>query len=111
MRLQARLESVHNAPCGLFGEIGGARDELAKALGAHGIRVNALSPGAIAAGGFKPATGMAASIPLGRLGTTDDIASMGVALLSNKYAGYVTAADIVADGGISLHNWFAPAVP
>ena len=85
--------------------------ELAKALGAHGIRVNALSPGAVAAGGFKPAAGMAESIPMGRLGTSDDIASMGVAILSDKYAGYVTGADIVVDGGISLHNWFAPAVP
>ena len=85
--------------------------ELAKALGAHGIRVNALSPGAVAAGGFKPAAGMAESIPMGRLGTSDDIASMGVAILSDKYAGYVTGADIVVDGGISLHNWFAPSVP
>ena len=85
--------------------------ELAKALGAHGIRVNAISPGAVAAGGFKPAAGMAECIPLGRLGTADDIASMGAALLSDKHAGYVTGADIVVDGGISLHNWFAPAVP
>jgi len=85
--------------------------ELAKALGAHGIRVNALTPGAVAAGGFKPAAGMAGCIPLGRLGTSDDIASMGIALLSDKYGGYVTGAEIVVDGGISLHNWFAPAVP
>ena len=36
---------------------------------------------------------------------------MGVALLSERYAGYVTGADIVVDGGLSLYNWFAPAVP
>ena len=85
--------------------------ELAKALGAHGIRVNALTPGAVAAGGFKPGADLAAKIPLGRLATADDIAATGVALLSERYAGYVTGADIVVDGGLSLHNWFAPEVP
>jgi 3-oxoacyl-[acyl-carrier protein] reductase len=84
--------------------------ELAKALGAHGVRVNALTPGAVAAGGFKPFGDLAAKIPLGRLGTADDIASMGLVLLSQRHAGYVTGADIVVDGGMSLHNWFPPAV-
>jgi 3-oxoacyl-[acyl-carrier protein] reductase len=84
--------------------------ELAKSLGAHGIRVNALTPGAVAAGGFKPAGDMHKHVPMGRLGTADDIASMGLVLLSQQYAGYVTGADIVVDGGISLTNWFDPAV-
>jgi 3-oxoacyl-[acyl-carrier protein] reductase len=85
--------------------------ELAKALGAHGIRVNALVPGAVAAGGFKPSPDLAAKIPLGRLASSDDIAAMGLVLLSDRYAGYVTGAEVVVDGGLSLHNWFAPAVP
>lgn len=84
--------------------------ELAKALGGHGIRVNALTPGAVAAGGFKPASDLAAKIPLGRLGTSEDIAAMGVMLMSDRYAGYLTGAEIVVDGGLSLHNWFPPAV-
>jgi NAD(P)-dependent dehydrogenase (short-subunit alcohol dehydrogenase family) len=84
--------------------------ELAKALGAHGIRVNALVPGAVAAGGFKPAADLAAKIPLGRLATADDISAMGVLLMSERYAGYVTGAEIVVDGGLSLHNWFTPAI-
>jgi 3-oxoacyl-[acyl-carrier protein] reductase len=84
--------------------------ELAKALGAHGIRVNALVPGAVAAGGFKPARDLATKIPLGRLATADDIAAMGVLLMSDRYTGYVTGAEIVVDGGLSLHNWFAPAI-
>jgi NAD(P)-dependent dehydrogenase (short-subunit alcohol dehydrogenase family) len=84
--------------------------ELAKALGAHGIRVNALTPGAVAAGGFRPGDDLAAKIPLGRLATAEDIAATGIALLSDRFAGYVTGADIVVDGGLSLHNWFAPAV-
>ena len=85
--------------------------ELAKALGPHGIRVNALTPGAVAAGGFKPGAGLAEKIPLGRLAASDDIAAMGMALLSERYGRYVTGADVVVDGGLSLHNWFAPAVP
>jgi len=85
--------------------------ELAKALGAHGIRVNALTPGAVAAGGFKPDAGLAAKIPLGRLATADDIAAMGLAVLSEKFGRYVTGADVVVDGGLALHNWFEPAVP
>jgi 3-oxoacyl-[acyl-carrier protein] reductase len=85
--------------------------ELAKALGAHGIRVNALTPGAVAAGGFKPSGDLAAKIPLGRLADAEDIAAMGVAVLSERYGRYVTGADIVVDGGLALHNWFAPAVP
>lgn len=84
--------------------------ELAKALGAHGIRVNALTPGAVAAGGFKPSADLAAKIPLGRLASAEDIAAMGLVLLSQRHAGYVTGTDVVVDGGISLHNWFPPAV-
>jgi 3-oxoacyl-[acyl-carrier protein] reductase len=84
--------------------------ELAKALAAHGIRVNALTPGAVAAGGFKPGADLAAKIPLGRLATAEDIAATGIALMSDRFAGYVTGADIVVDGGLSLHNWFAAAV-
>ncbi len=85
--------------------------ELAKALGAHGIRVNALTPGAVAAGGFVPDAGLAAKIPLGRLADADDIAAMGLAVLSERFGRYVTGADIVVDGGLALHNWFEPAVP
>ena len=85
--------------------------ELAKALGAHGIRVNALTPGAVAAGGFVPDAGLAAKIPLGRLAAADDIAAMGLAVLSERFGRYVTGADIVVDGGLALHNWFEPAVP
>ena len=84
--------------------------ELARALGAHGIRVNALTPGAVAAGGFKPGGDLAAKIPLGRLAAAEDIAAMGVVLMSDRYSGYVTGADVVVDGGLSLYNWFAPAL-
>jgi 3-oxoacyl-[acyl-carrier protein] reductase len=82
--------------------------ELAKTLGCHAIRVNALVPGAIAAGGFVADPALARHIPLGRLGQAQDLAAMALAVLSNKVAGYVTGAAITVDGGLSLTNWFEP---
>jgi 3-oxoacyl-[acyl-carrier protein] reductase len=82
--------------------------ELAKTLGRHGIRVNALVPGAIAAGGFVADPSLARHIPLGRLGRSDDLAPMALAVLSNRVSAYVTGAAIVVDGGLSLTNWFDP---
>ncbi len=82
--------------------------ELAKTLGRFHIRVNALVPGAIAAGGFVANPAMAKHIPLGRLGRSEDLAPMALALLSNRVSGYVTGAAFVVDGGISLTNWFDP---
>jgi NAD(P)-dependent dehydrogenase (short-subunit alcohol dehydrogenase family) len=82
--------------------------ELAKTFGRHGIRVNALVPGAIVAGGFVADASLARHIPLGRLGDADDLAPMALAVLSNKLSGYVTGAAFVVDGGLSLTNWFEP---
>jgi 3-oxoacyl-[acyl-carrier protein] reductase len=82
--------------------------ELAKTLGRFGIRVNALVPGAIAAGGFVADPSLAKHIPLGRLGRSEDLAPMALAVLSNKVSAYVTGSAIVVDGGLSLTNWFEP---
>jgi 3-oxoacyl-[acyl-carrier protein] reductase len=82
--------------------------ELAKTLGRFNIRVNALVPGAIAAGGFVADPALARHIPLGRLGKSEDLAPMALAILSNKISGYVTGAAFVVDGGIALTNWFDP---
>jgi 3-oxoacyl-[acyl-carrier protein] reductase len=82
--------------------------ELAKTLGRFGIRVNALVPGAIAAGGFVADPALARHIPLGRLGQSEDLAPMALAVLSNRVSAYVTGAAIVVDGGLSLTNWFDP---
>ena len=82
--------------------------ELAKTLGRSGIRVNALVPGAIAAGGFVADPALARHIPLGRLGRSEDLAPMALAVLSNRISAYVTGAAIVVDGGLSLTNWFDP---
>ena len=82
--------------------------ELAKTLGRFGIRVNALVPGAIAAGGFVADPSMARHIPLGRLGRSEDLVPMALTVLSNRLSGYVTGAAFVVDGGIALTNWFEP---
>ena len=82
--------------------------ELARTFGRYGIRVNALVPGAIAAGGFVADPSLAKHIPLGRLGQADDLAPMALAVLSNRISAYVTGAAVVVDGGLSLMNWFDP---
>jgi 3-oxoacyl-[acyl-carrier protein] reductase len=82
--------------------------ELARTYGRFGIRVNALVPGAIAAGGFVADPALARHIPLGRLGRSEDLAPMALAVLSNRVSAYVTGAAIVVDGGLSLMNWFEP---
>jgi 3-oxoacyl-[acyl-carrier protein] reductase len=82
--------------------------ELARTFGRFGIRVNALVPGAVAAGGFVADLALARHIPLGRLGRSEDLAPMALAVLSNRVSAYVTGAAIVVDGGLSLTNWFDP---
>jgi 3-oxoacyl-[acyl-carrier protein] reductase len=82
--------------------------ELAKTLGRFNIRVNALVPGAIAAGGFAADPNLARHIPLGRLGRSEDLAALALAVLSNRISAYVTGSAIVVDGGLSLTNWFDP---
>lgn len=80
--------------------------ELARALGADGIRVNAIAPGAIPGGGFDAnIAAFAKMIPLGRTGTPEDIADMAIALLCDRFSRYVTGATIVVDGGLALYNW------
>ena len=84
--------------------------EMAKALGPHGIRVNAVAPGAIPGGGFNAPPAMVEKIPLRRFGTPADVAAMTVAVLSERFGAYVTGATMVVDGGIALNNWIEPPV-
>ena len=84
--------------------------ELARALGPHGIRVNAIAPGAIPGGGFAAdVPALERKIALGRTGTPDDIAGMALALLADRFSAYVTGTTVVVDGGLALHNWIDPA--
>jgi 3-oxoacyl-[acyl-carrier protein] reductase len=80
--------------------------ELARALGPSGIRINALAPGAVPGGGFNAAAfNFDGKIPLGRLGRAEDMAGMAVALLCDRFSGYVTGTTVAVDGGIALYNW------
>jgi NAD(P)-dependent dehydrogenase (short-subunit alcohol dehydrogenase family) len=82
--------------------------EFARSLAPHGIRVNAILPGAVPGGGFKisPATAdLESRIPMRRFGTPDDIAAMALAVLSERFGRYVAGAEIVVDGGLALYNW------
>lgn len=83
--------------------------ELARHFGPAGIRVNAIAPGAIPGGGFNAAAyDFDGKIALGRLGTAADLAGPALALLSDRFAGYVTGTTLVVDGGIDLFNWIKP---
>jgi NAD(P)-dependent dehydrogenase (short-subunit alcohol dehydrogenase family) len=80
--------------------------ELARALGPSGIRINALAPGAVPGGGFNAAAfDFSAKIPLGRMGKPEDMANMALALLSDRFSGYVTGTTVAVDGGLALFNW------
>ena len=84
--------------------------ELARALGPHGIRVNAIAPGAIPGGGFAAnVPALEAKVAMGRLGTPEDIAGMAVALLCDRFSAYVTGTTVAVDGGLALYNWIDPA--
>ena len=86
--------------------------ELARALGPHGIRVNAIAPGAVPGGGFDASgAGIERLIrctSLRRLGTPEDIAGTALALLVDRFSAYVTGTTVVVDGGMALHNWIEP---
>jgi NAD(P)-dependent dehydrogenase (short-subunit alcohol dehydrogenase family) len=85
---------------------------LALDLGPNGIRVNVVSPGPVVTPGgdearkaFSDATGapadvFAQSVPLGRLGSPDDVAEV-VALLVSDRANWMTGANILVDGGMT----------
>src|ERR687896_454220 len=82
--------------------------ELARALGPHGIRVNAIAPGAIPGGGFAAPPAMTDKIALRRFGKPEEVAAMALAVLSERFGAYVHGATVAVDGGIALHNWIDP---
>ncbi|TCZ70221.1 2,4-dienoyl-CoA reductase [Paenibacillus albiflavus] len=79
----------------------------------YGIRVNAIAPGPIERTGgaeklafsAESAKRIIAGVPLGRLGTPEEIAGLAAYLLSAE-AGYINGACITMDGGSSLHQYF-----
>jgi NAD(P)-dependent dehydrogenase (short-subunit alcohol dehydrogenase family) len=88
--------------------------ELAFELGPHRIRVNAISPGVIASAAVPEPTPEEAErlrhlVRLGGVqGRAEDVASMAAVLLSDRWSGYVTGANVPVDGGLGLVTWSHP---
>lgn len=92
-------------------------------LGEHNVRVNSISPGAIATGIIAKALGMEAgkadgvaehmkagfakAQPIPRAGITDDIAQTAIWLASDR-SSFVNGIDIVVDGGMIGGRMFTP---
>jgi 3alpha(or 20beta)-hydroxysteroid dehydrogenase len=102
---------------GLFGSLAytaskwavrGMTKVAAKEFGRYGIRVNSIHPGFIATdmtAGFPAMVDeeknrrLLKTVPLGRIGTADDIARVALFLVSEA-SGYCTGQEFVVDGGI-----------
>jgi NAD(P)-dependent dehydrogenase (short-subunit alcohol dehydrogenase family) len=92
----------------------GATRSLAAELGAAGIRVNAISPGAIPTQGSQATIDAAGwdarrrRTPLGRIGTPEDVAGVAVFLASDESA-FVTGEIVRVDGGWGMAGSITPA--
>lgn len=89
---------------------------LASELGVHRIRVNLVMPGVIETAMTRsliddPATraDVLRETPVGRLGAPEDVARL-AAFLCSEAAGYITGAEVLVDGGQTIHGyprWFS----
>jgi 3-oxoacyl-[acyl-carrier protein] reductase len=75
-------------------------------LGKHNITVNAVAPGFIATDMIatipdKIIEGMKEKVPLGKLGTPEDVANV-YAFLASKDAAFISGAVISVDGGLTI---------
>ena len=77
-------------------------------LAEHNINVNAIAPGIMDTEGLRmildplnidPETTFTSRIPLGRLGTAEDVAR-GVLFLASKASDYITGECLFIDGGV-----------
>lgn len=80
--------------------------DLAVELGPKNITVNNIAPGAVSTpinasllNNKEELEGLLKNIPLGRMGTVDDVASL-AAFLASDEAAYVTGSTYVVDGGL-----------
>ena len=86
----------------------GMAQQFAAEGASHGIRANSVSPGVIRTPATEgdllaadhPMRNIAEHIPLGRIGTIDDVVSAILFIASNE-AGYITGTNLMVDGGWS----------
>ncbi|HTJ92064.1 MAG TPA: 3-oxoacyl-ACP reductase FabG [Pararobbsia sp.] len=86
--------------------VAGMTRALAREIGSRGITVNCVAPGFIDTDMTKGLpeehqAALKAQIPLGRLGSTDDIAHA-VAFLASPNAGYITGVELHVNGGMFM---------
>ena len=86
--------------------VAGMTRALARELGSRGITVNCVAPGFIATDMTEhlpeaQKTALLAQIPLGRLGSADEVAHA-VAFLASAEAGYITGAELHVNGGMYM---------
>jgi 3-oxoacyl-[acyl-carrier protein] reductase len=108
--ISSNTTTVPQAGVGLYGTSKVATGYLARVLalelGPRGITVNTIVPGPIDGAGIftDPANdeykqSLIAMVPIGRLGTTEDVAGI-AAFLASDDAGLITGQQLVADGGM-----------
>jgi 3-oxoacyl-[acyl-carrier protein] reductase len=86
--------------------VAGMTRALARELGSRAITVNCVAPGFIATDMTESLTdaqksALLASVPLGRLGSADEIAHA-VAFLCSPLAGYITGTELHVNGGMYM---------
>ena len=106
--LAARVGGIVTAPDYATSKAGviGLTRTLARQYGPKGIRVNAVAPGPIMTEMTRHWSEdvrreFIARIPLRRLGTADDVASV-VVFLAGPESGYITGATIDINGGLHM---------
>jgi 3-oxoacyl-[acyl-carrier protein] reductase len=93
--------------CASKAGVAGMTRSLARELGSRNITVNCVAPGFIATDmteGLPDAqkAALTAQIPLGRLGSPEDIAEA-VAFLASPAAGYITGTELHVNGGMFMN--------
>ncbi|MZD08916.1 SDR family oxidoreductase [Streptomyces sp. SID5785] len=102
-------EGVGSAVAAAKGALLPLMRSLALELAPRGVRVNAVSPGLIDTPAYSRMgvtrdmiESWAQAVPLGRVGTPDDVAEA-VAFLASDAAAYITGDDLVVSGGVGVH--------
>src|SRR3972149_501332 len=93
----------------------GLTEVLARELAPSGITVNAVAPGVIDAGivaGMPEQVrrGLVEVVPMGRMGTAEEVAAL-VVFLASREAGYITGQTIAVDGGTTTGGLTMPGAP